>query len=240
MLTFAERSTHDELMDTEVVRLDELRDCLVDLARVNRLTRAYAPTLAFLDRLLPAMRRLDRRIEIVDVGSGYGDLLRAIGAWARHHGVPVSLTGVDLNPWSSLVAFEATPKHDIRWVTSDLFAYMPPRAIDVVTSSLFTHHLADPLVVRFLSWMETNARLGWFVSDLYRHPVPYLFFRYFSKLARFHRLVQHDGPVSISRAFVRADWERLLREAGVDRAAVEIHWRWPFRMTVERLRCARL
>jgi SAM-dependent methyltransferase len=228
----------DELMDTEIVRFEELRDCLVDLARVNRLTRAYRPTLLFLDRLLPQIRRLDRPLEIVDVGSGYGDMLRAIDDWAHRRGVSVSLTGIDLNPWSSRAAAQATPKSDIRWVTSDLFAYMPPHAIDVVTSSLFTHHLADPLVARFLRWMETNARVGWFVSDLHRHPLPYHFFRCFSWLARLHRFVQHDGPVSISRAFVRADWERLLGDAGIAPAIVEICWRWPFRITLERVKCA--
>jgi SAM-dependent methyltransferase len=236
-LNFAERSTVDELMDSEPVSFEDFRACLVDLARVNRMTLAYRPTLAFFDRLLPLARRLGRPLEVIDVGSGYGDMLRAIDAWARRRGVALSLTGVDLNPWSRMAAVEATsPSQTIRWVTADAFAFEPARGIDVVVSSLFTHHLSDPLVARFLRWMEAKARLGWFVNDLHRHPLPYHFFRQLAKLAGFHRFVQHDGPVSIARAFATSDWHRLLSQAEIPRGAVEIAWMVPFRLTVGRLK----
>ncbi len=233
-MDFAHRSTLDELMDTEPVPFDEFRACLVDLARVNRLTLAYGPTLAFFDRLADHGLPQGRPLEVVDVGSGYGDMLRAVDAWAVRRGVQVSMTGVDLNPWSRQAATEATQAgRPIRWVTSDAFIYEPPGDVDVVISSLFTHHLPDALVVKFLRWMEETARLAWFVSDLHRHPVPFHFFRHFSRLASFHRFVQHDGPVSIARAFSIADWRRLLAEAGCV-SGVDIRWRIPFRLTVTR------
>ncbi len=43
-----------ELMDDLACGPDEFRRCLVDLARVNRLTLAYRPTLRFLARCLRA------------------------------------------------------------------------------------------------------------------------------------------------------------------------------------------
>lgn len=236
-LNFAARSQQSELMDTEAVDFEEFRACLVDLAQVNRFTFAYRPTLAFFDRLLASARRLGRPLEVVDVGSGYGDMLRQIDAWALRRGIAVSLTGVDLHPWSRRAAEESTsPKHNIRWITADAFQYRPSCAIDVVISSIFTHHLADPLVVEFLRWMEDKAQLGWFVSDLHRHPLPHHFFRHFAKLARFHPFVQHDGLVSIARAFTAADWRRLLTTAGIDLAAAKIQWTMPFRLTVERVK----
>jgi len=239
-LDFASRSTADELMDTEPVSFEEFRACLVDLARVNRLTLAHRPTFAFLERLLARGLPRGRPLEIVDVGSGYGDMLRKIDAWATRRGVAVSLTGVDLNPWSRKAATEATPPgRPIRWITADAFAYAPPAGIDVIVSSLFTHHLPDPLVTRFLRWMESTATLGWFVNDLHRHPVPYHFFRHFAQLARYHRFVQHDGPVSIARAFATSDWQRLLAEAEIDAESVTLAWWMPFRLCVERLKAPR-
>lgn len=236
-IDFSERSKLDELMDTEPVGFEEFRACLFDLARVNRLTFAYRPTLAFLDRLVTMGRPLGRPIEVIDVGSGYGDMLRQIDAWALRRNVAVALTGVDLNPWSRRAAAEATPAgRKITWVTADAFSYDPPGGIDVIMSSLFTHHLPDLQVARFLGLMEAKTRLGWFVNDLHRHPLPYHSFRYFAKVARFHRFVQHDGPVSIARAFATSDWRRLVAEAGIDTAAVEIRWRIPFRLTVGRLK----
>src|SRR5580700_3327144 len=107
---FASRSQVDELMDTEPVSFDEFRACLVDLSRVNRWTRAYRPTLAFLDALAARGLPTGRPLEIVDVGCGYGDMLRKIDDWAEQRGVAVSLAGVDLNPWSRKAASEATPE----------------------------------------------------------------------------------------------------------------------------------
>jgi SAM-dependent methyltransferase len=235
-MDFARRSTAAELMDTETVSLAEFTACLVDLARVNRMTLAYRPTLAFFDRLADRGLPEGRPLEVVDVGSGYGDMLRAIDGWATRRGVRVSLTGVDLNPWSREAAAAATASgRPIRWVTADAFTYEPVAGIDVVVSSLFTHHLPDARVVRFLRWMEATARIGWFVNDLHRHPVPYHFFLRFARLARFHRFVQHDGPVSIARAFVASDWEGLLAQAEIARDGVTVRWRVPFRLTVERL-----
>lgn len=236
-VNFMSRSQQAELMDTEPVPFEDFRACLIDLARVNRLTLAYRPTRAFFERIFARASHLGRPLEVVDVGSGYGDMLREIDGWAQKRRIPVSLTGVDLNPWSRKAAMAATPKEvNIQWVTADAFAYDPPRGIDVVVSSLFTHHLTDPQIVRFLGWMETNARLGWFVNDLRRHALPYHFFRRFARLAGFHRFVQHDGPVSIARAFTPQDWRCLVEDAAVDQNAVKIRNEVPFRLTVERLR----
>lgn len=235
-LDFAHRSGASELMDTEACGFEEFRACLADLERVNDWTFTYRPIIGFLDRL--ARERLlpmDRPVVIVDVGSGYGGMLRRIDKWARKRGVSVDLTGVDLNPWSAKAATEATPAdRPIRWVTSDLFDYRPEGGIDFVVSSQFTHHLNDGQLVRFLRWMEATARIGWFIGDLHRHKLPYWFFTYWSRLAGWHRFVQHDGPVSIARAFVTEDWRSLLRAADIPEGAARITWHVPFRLCVAR------
>ena len=87
-----------------------------------------------------------------------------------------------------------------------------------------------------MRWMDVTARLGWFINDLHRHPVPYHFFRRFARVANYHHFVQHDGPVSIARAFDGADWRRLLGEAGIDLADATVAWWLPFRLCVERLK----
>jgi SAM-dependent methyltransferase len=189
--------------------------------------------------LLPLGRALGRPIEIVDVGSGYGDLLRQIAGWARRRRIEVSLTGVDLNPWARQAALEVTaPELGIEWVTADALSHDPPGGIDVVVSSLFTHHLTDARVIEFLQWMEAKARLAWFVNDLHRHPLPHHVFAGFAEVAGFHPFVRHDGPVSIARAFVTADWETYLDAAAIEAGAAAIEWMFPFRLTVAR--CKRI
>ena len=230
------RSAATELMDGPDVDYETLRGCLRDLARVNVLSGGYRPTLTFLERLRRQGRLgLGRPVDVLDAGSGYGDLLRAIARWARRRGVPVRLTGLDLSPWSARAATEATPEGlEIRWLTGDVFTH--EGRSDVIVSSLFTHHLGDAEVVRFLRWMEERARLGWFVNDLHRHPIPLAAFGPLATVLRLHPFVRHDGPVSFARAFVPGDWHRLLREAGIEGATVSRAF--PFRLCVDRARPA--
>lgn len=230
------RSTEPELMDGPGVDYETFQGCLRDLARVNVLSGGYRPTLAFLDGLRQRGRLdLGRPVEVLDVGSGFGDLLRVVARWAARRGVPVRVTGLDLNPWSARAAAEATPEGlGVRWLTGDVFAH--EGGADVIVSSLFAHHLDDAGVVRFLCWMEERARLGWFVNDLHRHPVPLAAFGPLVTAMQLHPFVRHDGPVSFARAFVPEDWRRLLGAAGIEGPVgeVEVRRAFPFRLCVGR------
>jgi SAM-dependent methyltransferase len=212
---------------------DVMRACLRDLARVNRWFLAYRPLLAWLEGICPSIRT--EPIRMLDVGCGYGDTLRRIERWAWDHGVAVELTGLDLNPDSIAIAAEASAADSrIRWVATDVFACRMPAPPHLVFSSLFTHHLSDGDVVRFIRWMEENAETGWFINDLSRAAVPYHLFRTFSRVARLHRFVQNDGPVSIARAFVPDDWRRLCAAAGLGDREIEIRGHAPARLCVSR------
>lgn len=231
-MDLSRRSDAPEMMDAAGVDYATFRGCLHDLARVNVLSGGYRPTLAFLEGLRRSGLPQGRALRVLDVGSGYGDALRAVARWAARAGVAVELTGVDLNPWSARAAAEATPEGGIAYVTGDAFDH--GEGADVILSALFAHHLDDPGVVRFLRLMEERAALGWFVNDLHRHPLPYRTFGALAAALRLHPFVRHDGPVSFARAFVPADWHRLLAEAGI--AGATVRRRFPFRLCVARIR----
>ena len=237
-IDFSRRNDLCELMDSDETDFATFRDCLVDLAKVNHLTFSYRPTMRFFESLARSGRLpQDRTISVIDVGSGYGDMLRRIDGWAQRRGLSLDLTGVDLNPWSARSASEATAAgRPIRFVTANIFDYLPPRPVDIVISSLLTHHLDNAALVRFIAWMEEKAAIGWFVNDLHRKAVPYHLFGFAARALRFHEFVQHDGPISIARAFVAADWRRLLDAAGVPAAAGSISRVFPYRLCVSRLR----
>ncbi|MBB5065961.1 methyltransferase domain-containing protein [Granulicella mallensis] len=228
-----------ELMD-EPCSYEDFRACLADLAQVNRLTLAHRPTLQFLERLIEA-RPSSQPLRIVDVGCGGGDMLRHIAVWAKRRGVQVALTGIDLNPYAAQAAREFSGKDrsnqwDIEWVTGDAFSYAPPDGVDVVLSSLFTHHLPEPEIVRFLTWMESTAQLGWFVNDLCRERTPHRLFQLLAGVMRWHYFVRYDGPVSIRRSFREEDWQRMIAAAGIDPTALGIARCFPARLCVGRLK----
>jgi 2-polyprenyl-3-methyl-5-hydroxy-6-metoxy-1,4-benzoquinol methylase len=235
-LDFSRRAELDELMDGPC-SYEELRDCLRDIAKVNRLTLAYRPTMEWLERVVRAGRADPSPLRIVDVGCGYGDLLRRIEGWAARRGIAVELTGVDLNANAVRAAREATAAESrISWVAGDVYSYADAAQVDVVVSSLLTHHLREDEIVRFVAWMESTARVGWFVNDLHRQAVPYHVFRVVAAVAGWHRFVRHDGPISIRRSFVREDWERMCEAAGLGAGAVVIRECRPARLCVGRLR----
>ncbi len=166
------------------------------------------------------------------MGSGHGDMLRAIAHWARRRGLAVSLTGLDRSPWAARAAAALpTPGAPIRWLTEDLFDHQGQA--DLVISALFAHHLDDDQLARFLAWMDQRARLAWFVNDLRRSAVSYYGFAALARLMGWHPFVRHDGPVSIRRAFRKDDWRRLLAAAGVGGARIQP--RFPFRLCVAKV-----
>ncbi len=216
-----------------------LKGCLRNLRVANRLTGAYRPTLGFLDRVL-RHHQLSAPLRILDVGSGYGDMLRRIALWARERSIAVELTGIDLNPLATSIAAEASAEEGfasdaITWRTADATA-VAERAPDVVLSSLVMHHLEDDEIVRMLAWMDTTARLGWFINDLERRSSPVLVWRVAASVLGWHPFLKSDGPTSFRRAFRRDDWERLLAAAQVPFNAAVVHHVFPARLCVTRMR----
>jgi SAM-dependent methyltransferase len=229
----AQPSELPEWMD-EPCSYEDFRACLADLAKVNRITLAHRPTLQWLGRLIAVPGR-SKPLHIVDVGCGGGDMLRAIAKWAKRRDIQVSLTGIDLNPYAARAAQEMSSE-GIQWITGDAYSYAPPEGIDIILSSLFAHHLSDPEVERFIAWMENTARCGWFINDLHRMRIYIRIFQALSKIAHWHRFVQHDGPVSIRRSFRIEEWRNLCKAAGVELEAVQIRKRIPGRLCVGRIK----
>jgi hypothetical protein len=106
----------------------------------------------------------------------------------------------------------------------------------VFTLSGVTHHLSEPEIVRLLARMERASRVGWFIADLHRKPVPYRVFNLFMRGPWWHPYIHPDGLASIRRSFLAEDWVRMCAAAGLDAGAVEIREHRPARLCVERMK----
>lgn len=229
------RSDETEWMDRTDVNPVELESVLRDLASFNRTFLGHYPLLRWVAR---AVRRAPKEtpLTLVDVGCGYGDLLRAIRQWSRRRGIDLKLLGVDLNPETIRIARAATdPADRIDFHAINMFDLASTTPVDLIVSSLVTHHLSDREITEFVRLMERAARRGWAICDLQRSRLLYHFVGLSSRLARFHPMVTRDGQISVARSLTRAEWEAQIAEAGFSPADVSIRW-FLFRFLVGRLR----
>ncbi|WP_217430816.1 methyltransferase domain-containing protein [Sphingomonas bacterium] len=228
-MTLSIRADAEELMDADDLDPAVYAEVVADLAKVNVVTMAARPTLAFLDRAVRG-----KRLRLLDVGYGDGDMLRRIARWAAKRGIAWDLVGIDLNPRSEQAARAHTPTGmAIDYRTGD-YADLAAEPWDVIVSSLVAHHMTAAQLVAFLRFMEMQARAGWFVNDLHRHAFAYWGFPLLATIARWHPIVRNDGTLSIARSYRPGEWCPFLAAAGIDDA--RIFRAFPFRLCVERLR----
>jgi len=222
------RSHAEEAMDDPSLAPEVYAAVLRDLARVNTVTMAARPTLAFLEKVV----RRGERLKLLDVGYGDGDMLRRIARWAAKRGVEAELVGIDLNPRSEAIARADTPSGlPITYRTGD-YADLVGEGWDVIVSSLVAHHMTHDQLVAFLRFMEGEAARGWFVNDLHRHRFAHRGYPLLATLMRWHPIVRADGTLSIARSYRPDEWPAILAEAGI--AGAEVRRRFPFRLCVER------
>jgi SAM-dependent methyltransferase len=234
-LDLSRRSHEAEWLDGPNLSPEELEGALHDLARFNGAMFGHRPVLSWLRRAIRSAPA-GKPLTLIDVGCGYGDLLRVIRRWSRRRGLSIALRGVDLNPETVRIARAATRESDqIDYEVANIFEYRSAAPVDLIVSSLVAHHLSDSLIVDFLRWMETTARRGWLVCDLERHPVPYYFIGLAGKLTRLHPMVIHDGRISVARSLTRSEWMERLEAAGVPRRSVTVG-SFLFRHAIGRLR----
>ena len=231
---FSQRSTEAEMMDTAVIPFPEFDKCLRHIEIVNRFTLGYRPVLFWLKKTLSAASS-ERPITIIDIGCGRGEMLRQIWRRAKEQKINVHLTGIDINPWSTVSAKKATPKNmGIHYKTSDIFEMHTTEKAEFIISTHFTHHLGNDELIRFLQWMDNHALQGWFINDLHRHKAPYLFIKYILSLVPINKMSRNDGPLSVARAFTADEWRQILQRAGIPSEQCSIKWFFPFRYGVAR------
>lgn len=216
----SDRSYDPELLDLGPAHYtpDEYRDCLRQLDRIGRYLGGNRATFQTLDRLP------NRPQSILDVGCGSGQFTRCLAE--RYSGARVE--GIDIS--TEAIAIAQAASANVRFYTS--YLQDVPNQYDVVTATLVTHHLGDQELIAFLRQACEKAKQAVVINDLHRHVLALCSFKLISPLLFPNRLIQHDGALSIRRAFTRADWWRYLDAAGIKRGACRVSWHWAFRWMV--------
>jgi SAM-dependent methyltransferase len=233
-IDWTHRSDRTEWLDEADINPVELERVLRDLAIFNGTFFGHLPILRWLGRAVRAAPK-GAPMTLVDIGCGYGDLLRAIRRWASRRSLNLRLIGIDLNAETIGIARRVTdPADRIEYRVMNALDLVSAEQIDFIVSSLVTHHLSDGEIKDFLRLMENVARRGWAVCDLQRNRFLYYFIGLSSRIARFHPMVGHDGQISVTRSLTKSEWMQLIKEAGLPSDAIKINW-FLFRFLVGRL-----
>ena len=230
-MNFRIRASTPELMDDLSLASDELRQNLDELETINTWLGGYRPVLAALARLRPRLPA-GSPLRLADLGCGGGDTLRHLARWARRQRQPAELVGIDANAFMlSYASAKSQAYPEISYQQLDIFgAEFARQPYEVLTASLFCHHFTDDELVPLLRRWQQQASVAVIINDLHRHWLAYHSIRLITRLLGGSRLVQHDAPLSVARAFSRADWRRLLAAAGI--TGYSLRWCWAFRWQV--------
>lgn len=216
-----------ELMDDPELDPAEHASALRGLARLNALSMS--------DRILwPSVRevarRVGRRIRVLDLATGSGDVPIALAGRASREGVELDLHACDISRTALVHAGDRAAREGIALHLWQHDAVSEPfdERFDVVTCSLFLHHLDAARAMRFLENASSAAGHTLLVSDLRREPAGLAVAWGVSRLATRSRIVHVDAVKSVRAAFTPREMGELARDAGLGNG--EVCTRWPWRM----------
>jgi ubiquinone/menaquinone biosynthesis C-methylase UbiE len=210
------RRPTEELLDTDSGTPSEVAASIRDLRWFNQ----WFGGISTATRLMQIAAGKEKRVSVLDVAAGDGFIPKSLQSQLPEIKFDVTL----LDRASSHLATNGT----IRCICGDALT-LPFRtsSFDLVSCSLFVHHLAPEQVVLFVKEALRVCRIAVLIHDLIRHPL-HLAFAYAGLPLYRSRLTRNDAPASVRQAYTVDEMRDLLQRTGA--ARVEIFRNYFFRM----------
>jgi SAM-dependent methyltransferase len=142
------------------------------------------------------------RVTLLDLGSGSGDIPRAIRDAVVSRGIAGVAIALDHDP----TAVKLARREPLDVVRGDALRLpFADGSIDLVTAIKFAHHFSGTALSCLVAEMARVARHRVIVLDIRRHWVAYWGFVAWSRIWTRNRLVRFDGPLSVLRGFTAAE-----------------------------------
>ncbi|AMV38454.1 hypothetical protein VT85_13545 [Planctomyces sp. SH-PL62] len=208
----------------------EHRRALDALRRVNWFsvgTRAVWPRIRSYHR---EHRRDDpsRPIRLLDVATGGGDFPVRLARLARREGLNLEISGCDMSEFAVEHATQYARRSgvEVNFFARDVLTQPLPEGFDILTSSLFLHHLDEPEAIGLLAAMRTAGDLV-LIDDLERSRAGWVLAYAGIRLLSRSSVAHVDGPLSVEGAYTRDEARELASKAGWTRT--QVIPRWPCR-----------
>ncbi len=216
-----------EIMDGPNVEATAHALALEGLRRINAASKAAArmarPILDY------AQQQDFARLSMLDIACGGGDVPVSIALLARQAGIEIDLTLLDRSTTALKLAAASADRAGIscRCIQADLMDRWNDSAFDVVTCSLFLHHVSDPAqVVELLNRMRTISNQMVVINDLRRCRMGLLCAWAGSRVLSRSGIVHHDAPASVRAAWTIQELTSFAARAQMKNARIERSWPW--------------
>lgn len=204
--------------------VDAHRQALRGLARLNTASRASHSLWCGVQRLIGSPRP-ERPLRVLDVASGGGDIACGLANKAHRAGIPLSIEGIDFSATAVDFARERVhPTQNVSFRVADVLTGDLPAGFDLITCSLFLHHLTEAQSVSLLQRMTRAAKLGVVVSDLRRSTASYALAVAACRLSSRSPVVAVDGPRSVEGAYTIEEFRSLTEQARITDVTLRPAW----------------
>ena len=222
---FSERHCQPEMMDDPGLDQAEHRRALRALGRVNRLSRSAAITWSGI-RPFARDRAESRPLRVLDLACGGGDVVCELTRLAARTSHPLLVDGCDASPVAvdhATRQARSAKNAASRFFSLDVLKDDLPAGYDVLTCSLFLHHLSREDGKQLLARMAAVSPLV-LVNDLRRTRRGYVLAWLGCRLLSRSPVVHHDGPLSVRAAYTIPEARQLAQDAGLKGAVVSPRW----------------
>ncbi len=209
-----------ELMDDPDLDYESHVEALRGLEKLNRLSNTADSLWCEIKKL--RAHALVRPLRILDIATGGGDNVIALYLLAQSENFPVQITACDLSTDAIKYAAEKAKQNGavIDFVAMNALEALP-LGFDVIMTSLFTHHLDPPDVIKLLGNMRYSAGQLLLVNDLVRSEIAYALVWLATRMFSQSKIVQYDGPVSVNASFTAAEFKDMATQAGLINCTVK-------------------
>jgi SAM-dependent methyltransferase len=214
----------EEILDSHDCPAHEAAASLRDLGRINRWFGGVTTTRKLIERAA-AMSGM-RHFSVLEVGAGFGEVPRLAARQLARRGITLEVTHLDCMHSHLVEGSRAV-------VANGLALPFRDNAFDLVSCSLFAHHLEPDELARFATEALRVSRCALLINDLVRHPVHLALVYAGFALMRSH-VSRVDGVASVRRAYVPEEIRKILASSFRNGSTqqLEISRHYLFRMGV--------
>ena len=216
-----QRIDSEEILDSDQCPAPERETSLRDLCRINRWFGGVGTTRNLIERV--SLSTGQKHFSMLEVAAGFGEVPRAAAAQLSAKGITLEITDLD--------RLGSHLRRSHRAVVADALA-LPFRdeSFDLVSCSLFAHHLDPSELAGFVKEASRVSRHGVLINDLIRHPLHLALVYAGFPLMRSY-VSRMDGVASVRRAYVPEEVREILTKE-TNPKCIEISSHYLFRMGV--------